>query len=73
MYLSVHVHYYLFFNLPNTFDYKIVDCQKDDEGRYNIIDLDITNLFRLTMINLYASNFDDNIWYKDFLNKILKS
>ena len=42
--------------LNKTFEYSIVKSNRDPEGRYIILELDITNLGKFFIINLYGPN-----------------
>ena len=59
--------------LNNTFEYKVTKTTRDKEGRYIILDLDIANLFTLTIANIYAPNLDDNKWYQHFFDQLVKT
>ena len=56
--------------LNNTFEYKVNQCIKDPEGRYLIIELSITNLINVLIINLYAPNRDDPVWFSTLFDKV---
>ena len=44
----------------------------DNDGHFIILDLDITNLFKITLVNIYAPNIDDISWYNQLLDNISK-
>ena len=56
--------------LNNTFEYKVT---KDRDERYIILNLDIANLFTLTLVNIYAPNNDDVVWYQQFFEHLVKA
>ena len=58
--------------INNTFEHSIKNVIKDQEGRYLLIDIDIVNLFTITLVNIYAPNHDDSVWYNDLLALITK-
>ena len=49
--------------INNTFEHKIHNLTKDSDGRFIIIDIEITNLFRFYRVNLYAPNCDTLEWF----------
>ena len=56
----------------NTFEYEISSTTLDPDGRFAIIDLDIANLFTITLANIYAPNSDDSVWYSNVLTRLSK-
>ena len=56
--------------LNNTFEYKVKQCIKDPEGRYVILESSITNLINVFIINLYAPNRDDPVWFTTLFDKV---
>ena len=56
--------------LNNTFEYKVKQCIKDPEGRYLILELSIVNLINVFIINLYAPNRDDPVWFTTLFDKV---
>ena len=59
--------------LNNTFKYSVSKVTRDKEGRFIIVDLDIANLFTLTIANVYAPNTDDSNWYQHCFEQLLKT
>ena len=59
--------------LNNTFEYEVTKVMRDKEGRYIILDLDIVNLFTLTIANIYAPNTDDSNLYQQFFDHLVKT
>ena len=57
--------------INKTFEFKVSNIHKDKEGRYIILDLDIANLFTLTIANIYAPNTDDSVRYNNFLKELI--
>ena len=53
-----------------TFEYKVKQCIKDPEGRYLILELSITNLINVFIINVYAPNRDDPVWFSTLFDKV---
>ena len=58
--------------INNTFEHTVKNLTVDKEGRYLLLDLDIVNLFTITLVNIYAPNHDDSVWYKELLSLISK-
>ena len=58
--------------LNNTFEHKVTNTVTDKEGKYILLDIEIVNLFTITLVNLYAPNSDDSMWYSQFLDLIKK-
>ena len=58
--------------INNTFKYEISSTTLDPDGRFAIIDLDIANLFTITLANIYAPNSDDSVWYSNVLTRLSK-
>ena len=56
--------------INNSFEYKVNQCIKDPDGRYLIIELSITNLVNIFIINLYAPNRDDPVWFTTLFDKV---
>ena len=56
--------------INNTFEYNVKQCIKDPEGRYVILELSITNLINVFIINLYAPNKDDPVWFSTLFEKV---
>ena len=56
--------------LNNTFEYNVKQCIKDPEGRYLILELSIANLINVIIINLYAPNRDDPVWFTSLFDKV---
>ena len=56
--------------LNNTFEYKVKQFIKDPEGRCVILELSITNLINVFIINLYAPNRDDPVWFTTLFDKV---
>ena len=59
--------------ISDTFEFNIHSVKKDDLGRYIIIDLEITGVARLLLINLYAPNDDSPKFFKDLFGQIEES
>ena len=49
--------------LSNNFEYTINKIEKDEEGNFIIIDL-VTNDISIQLINIYATNKDNPIFFK---------
>ena len=58
--------------IKNTFEYKVKTCLKDLEGRFIILELEIVNLVKLALINIYAPNNDDPKWFESIFEKVNK-
>ena len=58
--------------LNKTFEHTISNVTLDHDGRFIIMDIDITNLFKITLVNIYAPNNDDVIWFSQLLEKVSK-
>ena len=58
--------------INNTFECVISSETLDPDGRFAIIDLDIANLFTITLANIYAPNSDDSVWYTNLLSRLSK-
>ena len=56
--------------LNNTFEYQVNQCVRDPEGRFIIIELSITNLINVFVINVYAPNKDDPGWFDKLFKKV---
>ena len=56
--------------INNSFEYKVNQCIRDPEGRYVIIELSIANLINVYIINLYAPNRDDPVWFTTLFDKV---
>ena len=56
--------------LNNTFEYQVNRCVRDPEGRFIIIELSITNLINVFIINVYAPNKDDPGWFEKLSKKV---
>ena len=54
----------------NTFEYKIHNCIKSENGNYIILDMDLCN-HHLSLINVYGpSNRDDVVFFEDFFDSV---
>ena len=58
--------------LNNTFEYKIIQSKKDPNGRYIILEIDIINLGKFFLINLYGPNKDDPSWFAELFKAVKK-
>ena len=58
--------------LNKTFEYSIKQCIKDPEGRYIILELDITHLRNIFLINIYGPNSDEPAWFLNPFQKVQK-
>ena len=58
--------------LNKTFEYSIKQCIKDPEGRYIILELDITHLRNIFLINIYGPNSDEPAWFLNLFQKVQK-
>ena len=56
--------------LNKTFEYNIVTTNRDSDGRYIILELDIINLAKNFIINLYGPNTDDPTWFADLFDRV---
>ena len=56
--------------LNKTFEYTIKQCIKDPEGRYIILELDITHLRNIFLINIYGPNSDEPAWFLNLFQKV---
>ena len=56
--------------INNTFEHTVKQCIKDPEGRFLILELSITNLINVFIINLYAPNRDDPVWFSALFEKV---
>ena len=57
--------------IKNTFEYKVMTCVKDPEGRFIILEIEIVNLVKLALINIYAPNNDDPKWFESLFEKVI--
>ena len=54
----------------NTFEYKIHNCIKSENGNFIVLDMDLCNK-RLSLVNVYGpSDRDDNIFFEEFFNTV---
>ena len=58
--------------INNTFEYYISNKVLDPDGRYIILELDIINLLKVAIINLYAPNKDKPDWFNALFKKVNK-
>ena len=56
--------------LNKTFEYNIISTNRDSDGRYIILELDIINLAKFFIINLYGPNTDDPTWFADLFDRV---
>ena len=56
--------------LNNTFEYQVNQCIRDPDGRYIILELSIANLFTVFVINIYAPNNDDPVWFNKLFTRV---
>ena len=56
--------------LEKNFEYQLHDKITSDDGRYVILDLEIPEVARFILVNLYAPNNDSPIFFEDLFNKI---
>ena len=55
--------------IPN-FEYKVIECIRDEEGRYIFLTIEVDGRLTLTLINIYGPNNDDPDWYNTLFNKV---
>ena len=58
--------------MNNTFEHSVKNVISDKDGRYLIMDIEIVNLFIITLVNIYAPNHDDSVWFNELLSIIAK-
>ena len=56
--------------IKNSFEYKILNSFKDNEGRILILELEIANLTSILLVNIYGPNKDSPLWYDKLFDKI---
>ena len=55
----------------NNFEYHVKDIDKDNEGNYLIVNLEIAKMHKITLVNIYGPNEDKPEFYKNIKEKIL--
>ena len=53
--------------IPN-FEYKVIECIQDEEGRFIFLTIEVEGRLTLTLINIYGPNNDDPDWYNTLFN-----
>ena len=56
--------------INNNFEYKINSVSKDSEGRYILCDIELPNIARFLMINIYGHNQDNPIFFHTIFGKL---
>ena len=56
--------------MNNTFEYQVNQCIRDPEGQYISLELSMANLINVFVINIYAPNNDDPVWFNNLFKKV---
>ena len=54
--------------INNTFEFKMLNLNRDPDGRILAVTLEIAGLYTVTIINIYGPNQEDPLWFNNLFN-----